>query len=168
MNDTENLRQELAELSPILSKMKKEGDGRQVPKDYFKNLPDQILQHLDIGSLGVAKPKIVKTERWKALWDKLTWLLQPRSVMAFASIVLLIFAGLFLLNRPTDNQNSVSLSDIPLEELEIFLRDNIGEYDPETLVKGEENLIKDGFGKEDGLDDYLEGIIEESELEDLL
>jgi len=168
MKERNNLEEELREITPFLSTMKKEGDGFKVPENYFKNLPDEIIGQLPADNQNV----IVKEGRsgnwFTELLNSINWLLQPRLAMAFGSVLLLVFAGLFLLNSPSELEQNISLSDISLEELEMYFEENIDEYDTGILVEGNEILLDNELGNDDDLNRFFEGIIEESELEDLL
>ncbi|MFT5912322.1 MAG: hypothetical protein ACI9XO_003855 [Paraglaciecola sp.] len=166
--DKDILDNELREIAPFLSKMKNKGTGFDVPKDYFKKLPDEIFAQLAIDNQGVASKAAHKTSWLSNIFEKLNWLLQPRPTMAFASVLTLILAGLFLLNQPDNPSESIALSDISLEELETYLDTHIDEFDAEILVQGDENLLQNGIEKEDDMDAYFEEIIEETDLEDLL
>lgn len=168
MEERQNLQEELRKIAPFLSKMKKESDGFTVPDNYFKKLPDEIINQLNVDNQEVALSRGNEKNWWKDFLNNLNWLLQPRPAMAFASILLLIFAGLFLMNPTTEPEKSIALSDISLEELEIFFEENMEDYATETLVEGNEQLMEKGFGDGDDLDEYFEEMIEEADLEDLL
>lgn len=168
MKEINNLEEELREVAPFLSKMKKEGDGFTIPKNYFSNLADEIIEQVSIDNQEVVVAKVANRNWLADILNSLNWLLQPRPAMAFGSLLLLVFAGFFLMNLPTESEKSISLSDISLEELEIYFEENMEEYDTEILVEGNEKLLENGLENENDLDRYFDEIIEESELEDLL
>jgi hypothetical protein len=168
MKEIENLQKELENHSPFLAKMKRNDSGFEVPKNYFKNLPDEIIGQLTTDNQPINSKKEAKTSWLTEVLDNLAWLLQPRPAMAFTSVLLLIFAGLFLLKTQKNTASSVSLADIPVEDLELYLSENIDEFDTETLVQSDENLFENGINSTDEMDAYFEEIIEETDLEDLL
>lgn len=168
MKEIENLQKELDNQSPFLAKMKRNGRGFEVPKDYFKKLPDEIIRQFSIDNQPITPNNEVKTSWLTGVLANLAWLLQPRPAMAFVSVLLLIFAGLFLLKTPDNSAMTTSLSEISMEDLELYLSKNIDEFDAETLVQSDENLFQNGLNATDEVDAYFEEIIEETDLEDLL
>ena len=168
MKNRENLLEELKEIAPNLAKMKRQKVDFQVPENFFEQLSDKVIEQYKAENQMVSLPK-KKTKTQLDHWlDVLQQLFQPKPVMALATVILLIVAGLFLLQSPADSGAEISLSEIPIEDLEDYLNENIEEFDATLLVDGSEDLWQGDRAQEDDYEQFFEEIIEEYELEDLL
>ena len=133
MNKKDEIKEELREHSPFLFKMKEKEEAFKVPVDYFKSLPDEVLSRVNVES-----PE--RLNSIPTLWDQflqhIQWLMQPRPVMAIASIALLIAVGVALL-RPgaTEADSSVQWADISAEEINQYVSSNIEEFDTDLLLQ---------------------------------
>lgn len=173
MKDKEELRKELEELSPFLSRMKKRADGFNVPENYFQSLPDEILKQV----------KPARASRSSSLRARLQPLWQPKYALAFAASVALLVAAVAFFrskeaNDPAQPYTSLSLQGISDEALQAYIFENIEEFDNELILKthysGQNGQPMPALSPEsdpDELERYLDGIIDEievDELEDLL
>ena len=169
MNREEDIRKELEEISPFLSRLKKENPF-EVPADYFENLPDQILEQVR----PTAQPSTpVARESWlDQLLNSLATLLQPRPALALVSLALLVVAGIFLLRTNDPGQ----LAERTLaEEAKDYIASNIDEVDDELLMEmvfgGEEqaeDILPDVLGEDELLIDEVLDELEDVNIEDLL
>ena len=57
MKNKDELRDELNELSPILAKRQGMDGGFKVPKDYFKALPDEIMEKVQPKTQPIVEPQ---------------------------------------------------------------------------------------------------------------
>lgn len=168
MKKEENIKDELAGMAPFLIKMKAENDGLKVPENYFHNLTIEVMEEVKADRQIAEKEQVVSEQWFVKLINQLRFLLQPQPMMALASILILVVAGLFFIDQPSNSQESLVLSDISIEALDLYLEENIEDFDSEMLVEGNEQILQEGFELEDELDVYLEEILEETDLEDLL
>lgn len=164
MKNKKEIRDELESLSPFLSANKKEPEGYQVPKDYFKTLPDEVFKKLNIAP----QPVITEKENWSTrFFNSLQYFFQPRLALAYATVALLIFAGLFF----TKNENETTppkmmadaiLNEVPDEVLTEYIAANIDHFDEtilaEQLTGNSENplLILELENDEELIDDLME------------
>jgi hypothetical protein len=181
MNNKE-LRDELDDL-PFLKKMKEQPSGLQVPKHYFKHLPDEVLR-----KAKEPVPQPVRQPNWLAWVEQIvaSWL-QPRYALAFAAVLALVVAGIWFLNEGVSEANqpmaAVRLQDISDEELFAYVSDNIGDFDHDLVLEtaGQElpevnlqsktkpSLPKTAAPKPEveEMEEYIDEVIDEIEVEDL-
>ncbi|MCC6722933.1 MAG: hypothetical protein IT258_00385 [Saprospiraceae bacterium] len=183
MNDKE-LRDELGEL-PFLKKMKEQSPqtGLQVPKNYFKHLPDEVLR-----KAKEPVPQPLPQPSWmERAGEFFAGLLQPRYAMAFASVLALVVAGIWFIGK-SDRETAppiaaVSLNDISDEELFAYVSENISDFDhdlvletagpelPEikTQSKTKPSLPKTAAPKPEveEMEEYIDDVIDEINVEDL-
>lgn len=183
MND-KNLRDELDNL-PFLRKMKEqpENGGLQVPKHYFKHLPDEVL-HKAKEQAPVPQVQIGLLER---LGQYVAGLLQPRYALAFASVLALVVASVYFFGGSDDEMlpptAAVSLTEISDEELFAYVSENVGDFDHNLMIeatgsdlpevksslKSKPILPKTSVPKPklEEMEEYLDEVIDEIEVEDL-
>lgn len=181
MNDNE-LRDELDDL-PFLKKMKEQPSGLQLPKNYFKHLPDEVLRKAKEPVVAPA-PQPSWLERVE---QSLTSLLQPRYALAFASVLALMVAGIWFINKGISETEqplaAVQLQDISDEELFSYVSDNIGEFDHDLVLetagpelpeikpqlKAKPSLPKTSAPKPEveEMEEYIDEVIEDIDVEDL-
>lgn len=173
MENQDDIQKELAELSPKLRQIKEKGAGFKVPDNYFKQLPDDLLQQL---AAEAAPSKAVQPHWLDQLLAPIIWILQPRYAMALASGLILIVAAYFLL-RP-QAVDEVFVQDLTETEISNYIADNIEDFDLNLLIEAggvELDMVPEVTSPEapieEELDEYLDEIIEDldlDELEDLL
>jgi hypothetical protein len=132
-NNHEELRKELQAMSPFLEVMKPEKEGFKVPGNYFSTLADEVLWKIKVEPT----PSEVNTPIRKSWLEQIDSLLraflQPRSVLALASVAIIIVAGIFFISplfQPQDDFASLSHA-----EIQQYLINHAHELDPETLVE---------------------------------
>ncbi len=159
-------KKELEELSPFLSKLKKE-EGYQVPFNYFEVLPDQIMEQVTKEQTPIAEPSSKETPPW-SLGAWLSNLLQPRYALALASLVLMIFAGTFLADFSTSDPISSDqlMASISPDEARSYVQSNIEDFELELLGEDLEMINeKTDFMEFDQQE--LQQYIEDQGLEDI-
>lgn len=176
MRKQDDLKQELEELSPLLSKLKVQENPFKTPEGYFAALPDELIARMRTEA-PVSSPPVRRS--WaERLTEFLQSLLQPRIAVAFASVLVLIVAGLYWL-RP-ENTNSEApgqmalIADLSVEEVSDYITENIEAFEEEDLIVA---VVESGVGVENTLpemglnaadvNDYMEKAIQEMDEEDL-
>ena len=174
MSEKEKIKQELDEMSPLLSKLKeKNASPFQVPANYFQSLQEEVMRQVAFEK--VENPVIAEPQpNWlDRLGEQLQWLLQTRYAMAFATVIILIVAGiLYVQPEPVTDSAQVAMSELSAEEITAYISTNIEDFETGLLVEamGEEvdpNLLPTPELKEDELNEYLDEIIDEIDLEEL-
>ena len=171
MNKKDDIREELREHSPFLSKLKDQEEAFKVPKGYFKSLPDEIMRQIKAEENPISpqsSPSILDQ-----LINQLQWLLQPRPALALASIAVLIAIGISFLgsdNIPT-TENDL-WADISSEEINQYVASNIEDFDTDLLIETgnidpdwELNTMEDL--EEEELDMIIDELIDDISLEDI-
>lgn len=166
MKKDENIENELENLSPLLSKMRKEqkGSGYTVPPIYFKNLTEEMMQKVE----PTRSPKVRKV-LWEELFTMIDNFIQPKFVMGLATIVLLIMGGIYFVNIPT-SENDVAIVEPSLADLEQYLIAHADELSEEMLVEykvGDAAIEFELNVEEQTFDYYFEEVLEDLQEEDL-
>lgn len=169
MRNKDELKKELEELSPFLFEQKTAGEGYRVPKDYFKDLSDEIL-------LQVKQPVPV-TEQQPGWLEQtilaIQYLFQPRFALAYACLALLIAATFFLGNDADSIQQQIAatnlLVEVPDDLLDSYVTLNIDEFD-ENILTEQLSLSEEEPLPNSSLDqttDDLNDLIDDLSIEDL-
>ncbi len=116
------LREELKTIAPGLSDMSRE-DGFIVPHNYFRELPDRVIARL------------AEEERQSASAKNWLYAIFPRgytrSVLAFATVLILIVGGTWYFN----NQSATEiLAGVSQGEALDYVLDNLAEYNSDELL----------------------------------
>ncbi|MEN0006002.1 MAG: hypothetical protein AAF798_17765 [Bacteroidota bacterium] len=176
MDQQEEINKELNELSPFLAKLKKEPDGFEVPHNYFKALPDEIMSRIEAEeqSSRSEAPGFSWLQQWQAA---LQGLLQPQYAMALASVVLLLVATWwwFAPNSAMAEQENV-FATLSEEEILNYIDDHIDTFGPELVTVVEQadqptDLLPALPIEDAEAEEYLDEILNElddAELEELL
>lgn len=167
MSHSNNIKDELNEFAPDLSRMDKQ-EGFQVPPRYFDRLGDEVIRKIANG--GQAEKK----RPWSApLFDFLQSLVQPRLAIGLVAVALL-FIGVrqFIPNQINEASEGIALESLTDEEFASYIADNIYEFEDELLfdLVKEEPYLPESIEDED-LNSYFKEIREDidfSNLEELL
>lgn len=169
----EEIRRELEQLSPLLSKLRQEKReaGFTVPKHYFHNLQVEVLQQIrketpDSDSLA---PKPTKNS-----W---AWLLKPKFGLAAAALLTLLVTW-FVFQQPQDTAPMADLQSLTDEEVQQYIQANLDEFDEALLAqyalettKSDWSFLSDETLDPETVDELYEELIDEldlSTLEELL
>jgi hypothetical protein len=167
----EHIDDELKNLSPWLHEQRGQGDGMQVPDNYFSQLEDTIFNRID--AEGHRKTPAAAPNQW-TVWT--------RRLTAIAACFALVAATWWWM-RP----QSTDMASVPApatEELammdsdDAYIEENIMDFDPEMLAWEEETVSGNTTDqtqhpkpannlKQENIDELLEELSDE-ELEDLL
>lgn len=175
--NTENKKivEELGEVSPFLAKLKIEKTEfvkPEVPAQYFDKLTESIFEQTILQPKST--PNIVEEKnpiRTKSsIQIFLERLLQPNFAVLSMAVVLLIVAGVYLVNNPQTDDMKVEFTAL---EIENYIADNIESFDLEQLaslgvLENSEELEMPEL-EESVLEDYIEEIfLEDIMIEDLM
>lgn len=148
----ENLHKELAELSPLLSELRKKKEDYQLPDGYFQQLQANVLEQLkgEKPLIAIQPPSAKQSVSiWEQILTQLEWLIRPRYAVAFGSVAFLVVASWFLFksNEKTVD-NCATLACVPDTELEQYIEENIEDFETELLWQSTEgNAIAEAISK---------------------
>lgn len=168
MENKDDIRKELDELAPRLSRLKKENPF-QVPDYYFQGLPDKVLERVK------AEPQPWTARLENGLNRTFSLIFQPRYALSFATclVVLAVSIG-FLKNRQTAvTPAAPQLSQISTEAIDSYILTNFDDYELASLnVNGgnmsstaPQHMIPADISDEE-LNDYLHHAIDNQTLEE--
>ena len=170
----EEIKKELEEIAPLLSKIKKE-DTFDIPKNYFEALPEQILGQIDFpkNNTFTTLPKTTTPQKWYAQWiEKLTIFFQPKMAIGLAMMIILVSGAYFLtpIHKPPMAKHSAlseTLDQTTDAQLEEYVTANIDNFDEEELFDFV-GFDSDGSELDDPeMDDFFNDIIDDIEESDL-
>lgn len=169
--------EELMEVSPFLAKLKAEKMEfmkPNVPEQYFDKLTESIFEQT------ILQPKVAPSivQEQTIIREKSSIqifferLLQPNFAVLSMAVMLLIVAGVYLVNHPqTDDMNV----EFTASEIEAYIEENIEYFDLEQLadlsvIENEEmKVIEIPELKEAVLEDYIEeNFLDEIMIDDLM
>ena len=167
MNNKKEIRDELKDLSPFLSDIKKE-NAFKVPKDYFKSLPDKILEQVQV-SKNTTEQTTTQSSWLDRLIEGIAILFQPRYAVGFATALILIVAAVYFNQKPGDQ------FDGSFQLVSQYVEDNIDEFDADMLweasvFEADDDFIEemeDDAGSNEELDELIDEL-DDDELKMLL
>jgi hypothetical protein len=138
MKRPDELRKELEDLSPRLLKLKEQGEGFNIPANYFQRLQKEVLEKVQ-ATENVPTSTPVPPSSWlDQLKEQMQFLLQPRWALSLASVALLITLGitwLYQQNQVTTGRVGSELAKLDQQTLDAYIQDNLHEFDTETLME---------------------------------
>ncbi len=176
----QEIRDELAGLSPLLSKLKDKGEETpfKVPEHYFTQLPDQLADRLK--REGAFERESAKRP-WRIgiflqeLADQAATLFQPRLALALASLLVVIVAAWLWTRQGSPERNDLDFAALSVEEIQRYIDNHLHDFDEETVMKvaqdnGSIKLSPAVDIESNELDQYLDQFIDDMdpmELEEL-
>lgn len=173
---TEEVNQELEQLSPLLARIKPELPDAEPPARYFVDMQESVLRKARQEAL--ARPKagagIMAWLQQLALWFRP--LQQPRYAMAFATLALVIAAAVWILvPRHQADLMADANETLTQDEILAYIETNIEDFDTYLLLAAlDDNSLMEvaptGLD-EKAREDLLDAILKEldaSMLEELL
>ncbi|TAK44932.1 MAG: hypothetical protein EPO28_04255 [Saprospiraceae bacterium] len=176
MKNQDELREELKELLPFLSRIQGKDEGFSVPKNYFKTLPDEVMKRI--------ASDIAPTRQQKNWMDEITLFIaalrQPRYAVALATAAVLLVAGFWMFNRDSGTRAAspdlaaVALEDISYDALYSYIATNIEDIDNDLILDAQKfetaekplQHLAPRPGEEE-MEEYLDDVIDEIDLKDL-
>jgi hypothetical protein len=170
--NTENNKivEELKEISPFLAKLKMEQTEflkPEIPEQYFDKLTESIFEQTILQPKAASNTVEKKSPTRKKSTIQIFFerLLQPNFAVLSMAVVLLIVAGVYLVNHPqTDDMNV----EFTAAEIESYVVDNIESFDLEQLADLVVLENVEELEVPELQDAVLEDYIEENFLEDVM
>lgn len=125
-------REELAGLSPLLSRIRQSEPAIESPENYFRDMQQDVLWRLKTEQTAAPAPvRPAAWERWAAVFQVFK---RPSYVVGFATVVLAIVAA-FWIWSPTTNDTDTSLASLTEEETLAYIENNIEDFDTDLLAQ---------------------------------
>jgi hypothetical protein len=173
--DKDEMRKELEGLSPLLHQLKKRHPDTppdQIPKGYFHRMQDEVLGR--IREEERQRSPGSTTSQWVEWFRQL---FSPKLVVGLATAAVLVVAGLWWMNRSVNIQTvegDIAWSSLSQNEVNAYVNENLDEFDLDLIVRYTEDasspmdLFLPEQIEEEALDQYLDEIIDDLDIEDLL
>lgn len=149
MDDLHNIKEELNEFAPELSRMDKR-EGFQVPPRYFDRLGDEVIRQMKATNT-------VKEEEKQSIFSLISnflqGLLQPRLAIGLATIALVFIGFRQFFPGPTSSAEAITFESLADEEFNSYLAEHLYEFEDELLM----DLVSEGL--------YAPEIIEDEEFD---
>lgn len=168
MDRKEEIKKELEELSPFLSKLKKENPF-EVPANYFEQLPGQIMEQAKLTPVERPAPRVSWLDHIGAAFS---FMLRPQVAFALICLAALSWTGIFMWKNQSQLQAEVlEQEDTFIEE---YIAAHLDEFDAEILAQvvfeeGEDDdaMLNDLDMDDDLMNEILEEL-DDVDLEELL
>jgi hypothetical protein len=129
MKSSENLNDELGDLSPLLRDLRERPGGFNVPAGYFDQFETSVYQRLDAKGVERHGIQLSPGKSLKAI------LFRPRTMMAIAAcLTLTLSAWWFFSPQSATSAPAVASTELTDEDLEGYMIDHIHEFDAEQLA----------------------------------
>ena len=92
------------------------------------------------------------------------FLFRPKYALAFATVSLLVMAGIFWTNNTTE---TLPLAELTSEEIQTYISDNIDEFDEELFLESDLGFEDLESSEDTDSDEFLNDIIDDLDIEDL-
>ncbi len=167
MSEREEILNELKDIAPELAKFKEEqsGTGFEVPAGYFNDLKQVLMQEIqpEVNQQTVTKQQ---PSWWEKVLEGLQSLLQPKPALVFATVALLIAAGIWFSQSPDSMQQvGTNLAFHEDDEVEAYVMANIEEFETDDLIEMYAETFQEE-SEEAVTEDNLEEILQEMDDED--
>ncbi|MEZ4980592.1 MAG: hypothetical protein R2769_03200 [Saprospiraceae bacterium] len=167
MKKNTSLKEELHDLSPLLSKLKEgEQPEPKIPGNYFHNMQFEVLNKLkeDLEPNPVsATPK-----------DSIPWyqrIFQPKFALAYAAVIAVCLGIFWWSGQENLPAETIAMEDVSQEEILNYIEENISSFEAEELASignnGEVDLLQDVELDDKTVDEYLDKIIDDLDEESL-
>jgi len=163
MDNKKDIKDELKGLSPLLSGIKKD-NAFKVPKDYFKSLPDKVLEQVQV-TKNITEKATDQPSWLNRLIENIAVLFQPKYAVGFATALILIVAAVYINQNSGDQLNDSNLF------VSQYIEENIDDFDAELLWEASVFENDDELEDDTGSDEFFDELIDElndDELEMLL
>ena len=172
--EPEGIRKELEDLAPGLAQLKANEKLPDIPVHYFEELPDQVFQRIRAAQAAPAHRH--EGRWWPQLWQLIRQVFaQPAYAVGLAGLALVVIA-LGVLHRAHNSAagDAVALSD---EDILKYIDYHIDDFDLGLLMEGDDQgyleeeeaaLPAEDSLEQGDLEDYLEELLDEVGLEELL
>ena len=167
----EEINDELRQIAPFLADLKKQ-DPFKTPKFYFDTLVDSVLQKGQPESNKILPTQY--NERKNLLSQLGEWisaLMQPRWVMAMASVAILTVGSWFYLKKQ-DVRPAQQLTEVTTDDIHQYIKDNIDDFEEDLLVENDiltsdtEGDILKNISDED-IEQYLKENLDDKDINEL-
>lgn len=161
MENKESINKELESLSPKLAKLKAKGTGLTVPENYFQALPDQVWEKIRLETKTATPPPRVSTSGWLDVATNFFYtLFQPRYALAFATVLVLLVAGVLIFSDDATPQHTDPLAGISEEEALLYIQQNLEDFDTKLFTDlgisvSMNELFRSPEWNDESIDSYL-------------
>ena len=173
METKDEIKKELEELSPFLAQFQTRNSGFRTPENYFDGLPGAIMRKIkaeEQTAFEAPKP----TPGWlELLLAQIQQFFLPRYALALATVAIVIVALVWTLNSgPGQSDQNLAWNDIPTEEIDGYIADNLQDFEVDLLMEfapdlERQSVLQGSKIQEEAIDAYLDEIIEDLDIEDL-
>ena len=169
MNNKEDIKKEIQQISPYLDQKLRPYSKPEVPDGYFQRFEDSFIR--DVVRPGIKEQKERNSQpgilgRIEALF---TTVLSPRYSLAIASVLVLLVASVWLINSP-ETSGDLDFASLSEEDVDAYIEDNLDDLLLADLNLSSEQDLEQGLFENlepELLESYSDEVLEEMELIDL-
>lgn len=126
---SKKINQELKEISPLLSRLRDQGDGLGIPQNYFGDFDERLKQRLAVPGVRRQSLQSINTPVKRRLW--------PGIFAVAASLVLIL--GVVWVFKTGSEEPEFATSELTSDEIATYLVENASDFEPEQLAALTEN-----------------------------
>lgn len=129
---TNETREELAGLSPLLSRIRQSEPSIEAPEHYFRDMQQDVLWRLKTEPNAAPAPARPATwERWATIFQIFK---KPSYAVGFATLILAVVGALWIWS-PNTTEEEISLASLTEEETLAYIENNLEDFDTDLLAQ---------------------------------
>ena len=130
---TNEAREELSGLSPLLSRIRQSEPNVEAPENYFRNMQQDVLWRLKTEEK--AAPATVRPTAW-ARWVTAAFqtFKRPSYAVGFATVIIAVIAAIWI-GSPNTPDETASLESLTQEETLAYIESNLEDFDTDLLAQ---------------------------------
>ncbi len=130
---TNEAREELAGLSPLLSRIRQSEPAIEAPENYFRDMQQDVLWRLKTEQTAVPSPPAPSI--WERLAAALGMFRRPAFAVGFATVAIAVVAALWLWLPQHTTDADTSLASLTEEETLAYIENNLEDFDTDLLAQ---------------------------------
>jgi len=130
---TNEAREELAGLSPLLSRIRQSEPAIEAPENYFRNMQQDVLWQLKTEQLATTPRS--HSSLWERLSATLGMFRRPVFAVSFATVAIAVIVALWLWLPQQTTGADTSLASLTEEETLAYIENNLEDFDTDLLAQ---------------------------------
>lgn len=126
---SKKINQELEEISPLLSRLRDQGDGLGIPQNYFEDFDERLKQRLAVPGVRRQTLQSIDAPVKRRLWP---------GIFAIAASLVLVLGVVWFFKTGREVPEFAS-SELTSDEITAYLVENASDFEPEQLAALTEN-----------------------------
>jgi len=130
---TNEAREELAGLSPLLSRIRQSEPAIEAPENYFRDMQQDVLWRLKTEQTAVPSPSAPSL--WERLAAALGMFRRPAFAVGFTTVAIAVVTALWLWLPHNTTDADTSMASLTEEETLAYIENNLEDFDTDLLAQ---------------------------------